>query len=71
MVRRALIFVRAAGSGLSIPRRACRGRGVAGLYLYVNGTLPAVSTQLSVIYAEHQSNDKLLYIVFDTESTYG
>ena len=55
-----------AGTGWRVGRRY-----MPGLYLYVNGVLPTTSAQISAVYQEHKADDLLLYITYDTESTYG
>ena len=39
--------------------------------MYVNGSLPKTAAPLSLVYAEHQADDGLLYVTLESESTYG
>lgn len=41
------------------------------LFLFVNGTIPAMNSLMSQVYTEHQDEDGFLYITYNTENTFG
>jgi|LakMenEpi03Aug12_release.lakeMendotaPanAssembly.Ray.scaffolds.fasta_scaffold994559_2 GABA(A) receptor-associated protein len=41
------------------------------LFVFINGTIPAMNALLSQIYREHQDEDGFLYINYNTENTFG
>jgi len=42
-----------------------------GLFLFINGTIPPVSTTIDIIYDQHKDTDGFLYINYSCENTFG
>lgn len=42
-----------------------------GLFLFINGTIPASSYSMNIIYDFHKNNDGYLYIEYTFENTFG
>jgi GABA(A) receptor-associated protein len=42
-----------------------------GLYMFVNNSLPTITSEMSILYNEKKDDDGFLYIIINTESTFG
>ena len=59
------------GQFIYVLRRNMKLPPEKALFLFVNGTLPATSTLIRELYADHRADDGFLYILYSGESTFG
>jgi len=56
---------------LQIVRKRVKLSPEQAIFLFVDNTLPPMSQLMSQLYQTHAANDRFLYIVYSTESTFG
>ena len=59
------------GQFLQILRKRMELKSEMGLYIFVNKTIPSMTTLIGELYKEHRDKDEFLYLSFGAESTFG
>jgi GABA(A) receptor-associated protein len=59
------------GQFLTILRNRMELKPDIGIYIFVNKTIPSMTTLIGEIYKEHRDKDEFLYLSLCAESTFG
>lgn len=59
------------GQFLYVIRRRIHLSSDKGIFLFVNGKLPAIAQIMGTIYKEHMDEDGFLYVLYRGENVYG
>lgn len=56
---------------INLIRKRIELKEYESLFIFVNNTLPSISSTIATVYEEEKSNDGFLYVTYNSESTFG